>query len=70
MKKIEFNDVIFARATVMGQEMLNMRICGVVSMAELLQRVRREIGSCFGLITISLRNMTQGWSQTSCYRFV
>ncbi len=69
MKKIELNDVIFARATMMGREIINMRICGVMSMSELLRRVRQEIGSCFGLITINLRNMSQGWTQTACYRF-
>lgn len=69
MKKIEINDVIFARVTNMGRELLNMRICGVMSMTELLRLVRKEVGPYMGLITISLRNMSQGWTQTGCYRF-
>ncbi len=68
MKKIEFNDIIFARVTTMGRELLSVRICGVMSMTELLRHVRKELGTYMGLITLNLRNMSQGWSQTSCYR--
>ncbi len=63
MNIITLNDIIFATATVRGAVTANLRLSGLRSMADVINAIRREIGSASGLITISLRNMTQGWTQ-------
>lgn len=63
MNAITLNDIIFATATIRGAVAANLRLSGLRSMSEVINAVRREIGSFSGLITISLRNMTQGWTQ-------
>lgn len=68
MKTFSINDVIFARVTMMGQELLNLRISGVTSMSALLQRIRHELGACIGMISLTVRNLSQGWCQTASYR--
>lgn len=67
MKIFGTNDVIFARASVMGRELLNIRICGAESMKELLCAIRRQLGEYIGLISLQIRNLTQGWSQQRTY---
>lgn len=68
MKTFSINDVIFARVTMMGHELLNLRLSGISSMSALLQRIRQELGACIGMISLNIRNLTQGWSSTSAYR--
>lgn len=63
MNIITINDIIFATATVRGAVTANLRLSGLRSMSEVINAVRRETDSFSGLITISLRNMTQGWTQ-------
>ena len=67
MKIFGTNDVIFARASVMGRELLNIRICGAESMKELLSAIRRQLGEYIGLISLQIRNLTQGWTQQRTY---
>ena len=67
MEKISINDIIFATASIRCK-VTNFRFCGLMSMAEVIKAIKNEIGSVSGLLTISLRNMTQGWSrQKSVY---
>lgn len=68
MKIFGTNDTIFARATVMGQEIVNLRLSGVCSMEALLRIVRQHVGAAIGLVKLTVRNMTQGWSDTASYR--
>ena len=63
MNIITLNDIIFATATVRGAVAANLRLSGLRSMTEVINAIRHEIGSFTGIITISLRNMTQGWTQ-------
>lgn len=62
MGKISFNDIIFATATIRGEVAANLRLSGLKSMSDVIKAIKGEIGSTNGLLTISLRNMTQGWS--------
>ena len=64
MKAFGENDTIFASATRMGQEIFNIRICGVSSMESLMDAMRQECRRGMGLLNVRLRNMTQGWTQT------
>lgn len=68
MKIFGSNDIIFARATVMGHELLNIRLMGVSSMEALLKRIKSELENTIGIVTINIRNLTQGWNSSSAYR--
>ncbi|MCD8387630.1 MAG: hypothetical protein LUD17_12180 [Bacteroidales bacterium] len=68
MNNFGTNDVIFARATMMGHELVNARYSDIPSMEALLRRIKSEMGAAFGLVTITIRNLTQGWTQQRAYR--
>lgn len=61
------NDIVYARATVMGRELLNARFCGAESMSALLNAIRRQLGAYIGIISLQIRNLTQGWTQQRTY---
>ncbi len=62
MGKISFNDIIFATATIRGEVAACLRLSGLGSISDVIKAIKGEIGSTNGLLTINLRNMTQGWS--------
>lgn len=64
MEKISINDIIFATATVRGTIAASLKLSGLKSMADVIAAIKKEIGIAGGLLTITLRNMTQGWSRT------
>lgn len=68
MKIFGTNDTIFARATVMGQEIMNLKLSGVRSMDDLLRLIRQQVGVALGMVKLTVRNLTQGWTQTASYR--
>lgn len=61
MEKISINDIIFATATIRGSIAATLRLSGLNSMAEVIAAIKKELGFVGGLLTITLRNMTQGW---------
>lgn len=61
MATICATDTIFASVTFCGDRIANIRISGVESMANVMSVVRSRIGHVAGLVTIDLRNMSQGW---------
>ena len=68
MEKISINDIIFATAKIQGRVTASLRLSGIMSMADIIIQIKKAIGSASGLLTISLRHMTQGWSrQKSVY---
>lgn len=52
----------------MGHELVNARYSDIPSMEALLRRIKSEMGAAFGLVTITIRNLTQGWTQQRAYR--
>ena len=62
MASIDINDIIFASVSFHGTTLANIRLSGVTTFRDILAVIRREIGTLTGLLTISLRNMTQGWT--------
>ena len=62
MKTISCTDVIFARVTRCGQTLASLSLSGITSLQQLYMRIRTQLGTRLGLITIQLRNTTQGWS--------
>lgn len=67
MKKISFNDILFATLTRQGRVLASLTISGVTSIADVIRRLRRMVDAGSGLVVFSLRNMTQGWSQQSSF---
>lgn len=68
MNVFNINDVIFARVTMMGQELINLRLSGITSMKALLRRIKIELGAYIGMISLDIRNLSQGWTQRAVYR--
>lgn len=69
MRKIEYNDVMFATIMQHGRTIFNARICGVTSIGEIMRYISSEIGQLIGMFTLNLRNGSQGWSTTTNLRF-
>lgn len=68
MEKISINDIVFATAVIRGSVKASLRLSGLSSIADVIKAIKREIGSFSGILTISMRNMTQGWTkQKSLY---
>lgn len=61
-KSISVSDTLYVRAVYMGKQLFNLRICDVCSMSQALSRVREHLTGVSGLVKISLRNASQGWS--------
>lgn len=64
MEKISINDIIFATATIRGTIAASLKLSGLKSMADVIAAIKKEIGIAGDLLTITLRNMTQGWSKS------
>lgn len=69
MKNYGNNDTVFARALMMGQELLNVRISGVSSQESVMEAVRSQLGAG-SLVSLSIRNLTQGWAVTQPYCYI
>ncbi len=63
MTNINFSDVIFVSVFQQGQSLTQLTISGIRSLKELMQRLRQTLHQYNGLLTIQLRNSTQGWSR-------
>lgn len=63
MAKIDFSDIIFVTVMQQGRSLTQMTISGIRSAKELMQRLRQTLHQYNGLLTIQLRNSTQGWSR-------
>ena len=60
MKQITSNDTIFATVRGRNSIIANLRLCGMNSMADVVASVRDAVGE--GLLTLTLRNGSQGWT--------
>ena len=63
MATITSSDIIFATVMQRGRTIQSLQLSGLNSFAELFQKIRNAIASSSGLITLQLRNGSQGWSQ-------
>ncbi len=61
-KTIRTNDVLYARVTVMGRQLFNIRLSDMDSFAQVVNWVKVQLSGFTGLVKISLRNASQGWS--------
>lgn len=68
-RTISSGDVVFARVTYLGATILNARLDGMDSVACVLDWVARQLVGLTGLVKITLRNASRGWS-SNLYRSV
>lgn len=65
MNRIADTDTIFATVVRHGTTCLSARLTGMKSLSEVLDYLYRRMNDLAGLITIRLRNASEGW--TSCH---
>lgn len=63
MAKIDYTDILFVSVSQQGRSLAQMTISGIRSVKELMQRLRQTLHQYSGLLTVQLRNSTQGWSR-------
>mgnify|MGYP003300023956 FL=1 len=63
MATIDSTDIIFATVTQRGKDVVSLRMSGMTSFSEIVKRMQTAVTSPLGLVTLRLRNYTQGWSQ-------
>ena len=63
MATISINDILFASAVHQGRCVANVRMRGVDSTRSVLSELRRIVGNTIGLVQVTLRNVSQGWSR-------
>lgn len=62
MGAIYTSDIIYATLSQHGREIAACRLSGVTTMGELLHQVRRAAKGAVGLVSLRLRNSSQGWT--------
>lgn len=67
MNGISSSDNLFASATSMGQQFFNFNGKGISSFGELLDKVKHHPAAPRGMVTITIRNSTQGWSHSRAF---
>ena len=50
-----------------GRSVATFRLSGLASFSDLVKRVRDTAAGCMGLVTLRLRNSTQGWCHDSSF---
>ncbi len=63
MNTFDINDIVFASATLHGRNIANIRLSGVISTSDIIAQLKKILGEAAGMIRITLRNVTQGWSR-------
>ncbi len=68
MKTINSSDVIFATVTQRGATLYNARLSGLSSMADVMRFLHKALAGAVGMLTLTLRNGTQGWSRRTSFK--
>lgn len=63
MATFKSSDRIFATIIQRGRVILNLNISGITSITDIITTLS---GQLKGLVTINLRNYTQGWQSNHC----
>ncbi len=64
MATITSTDNLFASATIRGVEFFSYAGSGISCLSELIRRVRQQAVNAHGMVTLNVRNASQGWAQT------
>ncbi len=67
MATISSSDNLFASASIMGEQIFNFVGTGVASLGELISKVRNSPMARPGMVTLTIRNSSQGWSQSRAF---
>ena len=62
MNRISLQDTFKVRATALGRVVADFNATGFNNLTELLNDTCRRIGGTRGMVSISLRNCSQGWT--------
>lgn len=62
MGTIHASDVIFATLIQHGRQIGSFRLSGISSLSEIIDNVRSNAARVPGIVTLQLRNGTQGWT--------
>lgn len=62
MATISTGDILFASASQHGRNIATIRLSGQCSTGGVIAELRRIAGHTLGLVQVTLRNATQGWS--------
>lgn len=65
MAKISINDTLFLTLISRGVTVFNRQVRGIASHADLHKLVRQIMAGTRGMVSVTLRNSTQGWSHSS-----
>lgn len=69
MKTVSFSDTIFATVNLCGRVIFNSSINGMNSIEEIMRFISNSVrGAARGLVTVMLRNGSQGWSMRRTIR--
>ena len=63
MATIQYTDRIFATVTRRGRTIATLAFSGMTSLAEIIAHIKSVLKGTVGMLNVSLRNSTQGWSQ-------
>ena len=63
MATINSSDILFATLIQRGRTIASVRLSGMTTFNEIIKYLGRMINGTFGMMTVSLRNGTQGWHE-------
>ncbi|MDE6048241.1 MAG: hypothetical protein K2G09_00915 [Paramuribaculum sp.] len=63
MATILTSDILYATISQRGTAIASLTLSGVSSIAEIINRIKSVVKNTIGMLTINLRNGTQGWRQ-------
>lgn len=63
MATILTSDILYATISQRGTTIASLTLSGVSSIAEIINRIKSVVKNTIGMLTINLRNGTQGWRQ-------
>lgn len=62
MGTINNSDIIFATIIRNGRQIASLQLSGISSLADIIRHIRAKISSTPGILTLQLRNGSQGWT--------
>lgn len=62
MANVNYNDEIFATLIQQGKVIASVKVSGVDSIELLIKQIRTLASKCVGLVSVKIRNFSQGWS--------
>ncbi len=62
MAQISSSDIICATVSSAGRQLLSIRISGMTSMKAVIEHIMTTLDNCLGLVTLHIRNLTEGWT--------